>query len=154
MVASGRGVMIVVDARNVAQVLDPAAGSLGPTRLDLPDRVNDILFTANDSQALFRTSRWVHHALISGTGLHWQSAVRIPRVLAGSGLVAESPEVRNPGVPAATPRLLLLTRDAGFAEVAEMDFAHATGNPVVGNREALLETWGRRLGLDFRSAAL
>jgi hypothetical protein len=43
---------------------------------------------------------------------------------------------------------MLLTRDAGFAEVAVLDFTHESGSTLFGSREQLLAEWRTKLGLD------
>ena len=45
-------------------------------------------------------------------------------------------------------RVLLLTRDAGFAEVALIDFAYETGPTLFGSREELLAEWRAKLALE------
>ncbi len=41
--------------------------------------------------------------------------------------------------------VLLLTRDAGFAEIAALDFTHTSGPVLFGSRKALLEKWRAKL---------
>jgi hypothetical protein len=45
-------------------------------------------------------------------------------------------------------RVLLLTRDAGFAEVAVVDFTYETGPTLFGSREQLLQEWRTNLGIE------
>ncbi len=145
-----RQLMILVDARDVVQVFDIGKGTIGTARLDLPNRVTDILFSRNESQVLLRTSRWVHRADISRSGVHWRSAVRAPQAIPGSRMVFDTRgSAAGADQPAAVDAgVLLLTRDAGFAEIAEIDFAHASGALLFGSRVELLAEWRRRLGLD------
>jgi hypothetical protein len=42
---------------------------------------------------------------------------------------------------------LLLTRDAGFAEVAVVDFTYRSGPTLFGSREQLLQEWRAKLGI-------
>lgn len=139
-IAERRQMMVIVDARNVAQVFNIAAGSIGTARLDLPGPVNDILFTRLESQVLLRTSGWVHRADIATSGILWRDAVRAPQPVTGSSMVFDA---------SGENRVLLLTRDSGFAEVAELDFAHQQGTLIFGTREELLAEWADRLGIDL-----
>jgi hypothetical protein len=43
-------------------------------------------------------------------------------------------------------RVMLLTRDAGFAEVAVLDFSYRSGPTVFGTREQLVAEWRLKLG--------
>jgi hypothetical protein len=45
-------------------------------------------------------------------------------------------------------RVLLLTRDTGFAEVAMVDFTYGSGPTLFGSRELLLQEWRGKLGVD------
>ena len=45
-------------------------------------------------------------------------------------------------------RLVLLTRDTGFAEVAELYFDAAGKPALIGSKEELLLEWSGRLALD------
>ena len=62
-------------------------------------------------------------------------------------LVSQSAEGGDTS-PMAGDTVMLLTRDTGFAQVAEISFSHASGPALLGNREQLLEEWRRKLGLD------
>jgi hypothetical protein len=44
--------------------------------------------------------------------------------------------------------VVLLSRDAGFAEVAELQFPPIAGSALIGKREQLIETWRAKLGID------
>ena len=153
-ISTVRQLMILADARNVVQVFDISAGTIGTARLDLPDTVSDILFSRNESQVVLHTSRWVHRADISRSGLHWRSAIRAPQPLPGSELVFDG---RRPVSPPAAPDtmdvanaqngILMLTRDAGHAALAELDFGYQSGSVLFGSREDLVDEWGSRLGV-------
>jgi hypothetical protein len=104
---------------------------------------------------LFRTGRWIHRASVSPAGLTWLDAARTPKVMTGSQMVFEAvrPLSGSLGEDGVTGdplgnRVLLLTRDAGFAEVAVVDFAYASGPTLFGNREQLLEEWRAKLGVE------
>lgn len=139
--------LLLIDDQNVARVYDVANGTLANASLNLPDRVADVLFVANDARVLIRTSRWVHSAAISASGIYWQNAVRLPQLLSGSSLSVESVSAAEPDAP--NWRLLMLTRDAGFAEVAEIDFGGEQGVPLNGAPDELLAEWESRLGPAF-----
>jgi len=142
LVAPGRQLMVIVDERHVAQVFDIAAGTIGTSRLDLPDDVIDMLLSPNESRVLLRTPGWVHRADIASNGIHWRTAIRAPQPVAGSGMVFDAGSAGSAG---GKGDVLLLTRDAGYAEVAALDFSHASGSLVFGSREELLTDWKRRL---------
>lgn len=140
---SGR-MMVLADERNVVQAFDIERGSIGTARLDLPDAVSDLVFGRSDSQVVIRTSRWVHRAEVTVSGVHWRDAIRAPAGLPGTRLVIDS----GTAAAGAGNRAMLLTRDAGFVEVAELDFSHASGRMVFGDRDELLDEWRRKLGLE------
>lgn len=136
--------MVLADEQNVVQVFDTELGTIGTTRLDLPDVVADVVFGMSDAQVVVRTSRWVHRAEVSSSGIHWRDAVRAPAGLPGTRLVVDG-DTASGGTG---NRAMLLTREAGFVEVADLDFSHSLGSMVFGDREQLLEEWQRKLGLD------
>jgi hypothetical protein len=150
--SSRKNLLVIVDSTNKAQLLDLETGRIGASSLELPDAVNDIVFSPNETRVLFRTARWIHRASISPAGLTWLDAVRTPRVMAGSRMVFEPaavepkpPEAGSFGDPLGN-RVLLLTRDAGFAEVAVIDFSYETGPTLIGNHDKLLVEWREKLG--------
>jgi hypothetical protein len=146
--------LVIVDASDRAQLLNLGSGRIGASHMQLPDAVNDIIFSPNETRVLFRTARWIHRASVSPAGLNWMDALRTPKVMAGSRMVFEPParlpgpvEALSPGDPLGN-RVMLLTRDAGFAEVAVLDFTHESGSTLFGSREQLLAEWRTKLGLD------
>ena len=149
-VSTVRQLMILVDSRNVVQVFDIAAGTIGTARLDLPDAVSDILFSRNESQVVLRTSRWVHRGDISRSGVHWRRAIRAPQGITGSEMVFDMPVVSgaDENLSRRPERVLLLTRDGGYAQIAELDFSYASGPVAFGSRASLLEEWRVKLGVD------
>lgn len=145
--------LVTVDAVHRAQLLNLENGRIGGAVLQLPDAVEEIAFSPNGSRVLFRTARWVHRAGVSPAGLTWLDAVRTPKLMNGSGMVFESPRPA-PGSTRADPvadpqgsHVMVLTRDAGFAEVALLDFTYQTGGTVFGSREQLLADWRSRLAM-------
>ncbi|MDH4108081.1 MAG: AAA-like domain-containing protein [Gammaproteobacteria bacterium] len=150
-VSTSRHLMVLVSSDNVAQVFDIRNGTIGSIKLDLPDAVSDIVFSPSGSHVLFRTSRWIHRADLSRAGLAWHSAVRAPQSLPGSRMAFDASEVPAAHAEAAASvadqRVLLLTRDSGYAEIAELDFDYRSGALVFGERAELLELWRRKLGI-------
>ncbi|MEM9208119.1 MAG: AAA-like domain-containing protein [Pseudomonadota bacterium] len=141
-VGPNRRMMVLADVRNVLQVFDIEAGSIGTALLELPDDVSDVVFGRSDAQVFVRTSRWVHRAEASSSGLHWRNAIRAPAGLPGTRLVVN----RGAAATLVGSRTMLLTREAGFVEVADLDFSHASGSMLFGEREQLLDEWRSKLG--------
>lgn len=154
-VSPARQLLVIVDAMNRGLLLDLRNGRIGTSVLQLPSPVSDIAFSPNESRALFRTGRWIHRASLSPRGLVWLDAMPAPKPLPGSRLVFEqgSPVAgeETQGGNGAGNRVMLLTRDAGFAEVAVFDFHYASGPTLFGTREDLLRDWRRRLALPERA---
>lgn len=143
-----RPLMALVDAGNTAMLLDLDDGRVGATTLDLPEAVNDVLFAPADSRVLLRTSRWVHRAAITSNGLIWLDAVRAPNAIDGSRMVVDRLPATAAGDGVLEPlgdRVLLLSRDAGLAEVAELDFTFGSGPLLFGSYAELSSQWRRRL---------
>ncbi|MFQ5548798.1 MAG: AAA-like domain-containing protein [Woeseia sp.] len=137
--------IIIVDAQHVALSLNIASGAIGTARLTLPDTVTDIVFGPSESRAIIRTGRWIHRAGVSPGGLIWLDAIRAPKALAGSQTV----QVGDPF----GDRVLLLTRDAGFPEVAELRFSYSMGPALFGNKDELLAEWREKLGIEVPAPA-
>lgn len=148
-VSPGRQQVVIVDEQNQATLLDPADGRVGAALLQLPDSVTDIAFSPSESRVLFKTARWVHRALVSPGGLIWTDAVRAPKALVGSGMVFETPDnlPRNEShiSDAAGDRVLVLTRDTGLVELAELRFSYSDGPALVGTRMSLVNRWTEKL---------
>ena len=137
--------VVIVNTDNVASVLDVAGSQIGSRQLQLPQQVQALVFSPNESRLLLRTARWVHRAAVTQSGLSWIDAVRIPKIVPGSDVVLDS------GTAGSDPlggRLAMLTRDSGFAEVAEIEFAPSDGPAVIGSRPQLLDEWRHRLVSD------
>ena len=139
--------LVIVDTQHVAQVLDIESGRIGASTLSLPDAVTDILFSPGESRALFRTTRWIHRAGVSSGGLIWLDAIRSPKALAGSQMVFDHRVPDSISDPFGD-RVVLLTRNTGFPEVAELRFNHSAGPALFGNKDKLLADWRTKLGLD------
>jgi WD40 repeat protein len=149
VVSPARQLLVVVDSMNRARLLDTADGNIGAAVLELPDPVVDIAFSPSESRVVFRTARWVHRALVSPGGLVWTDTLRAPTALGGSRMVfdpqydaaADAGHVSDPS----GDRLLILTRDSGFAEIAELRFSYQSGPTLFGNRSELLAEWSEKL---------
>lgn len=159
--------LVIVDSMHKAQLLDLGNGRIGPSVMQLPDAVDDIVFSPNESRVLLRTARWIHRASVSPQGLIWQDAIRTPKAMSGSrmvfeastpsGIAATGQTMPDPAAVDALDnsvadllgnRVMLLTRDAGFAEVAVLDFSYQSGPTLFGSREQLLAEWRSKLGMD------
>ncbi len=154
-ISATRRQMVLVDALNQARLLNLGNGQMAETPLQLPNAVSDIVFIPNGSAVLFKTYGWIHRAGLTPSGLMWLAAIRAPRALAGSRMVFDERESPATGADGVVPlaeepgdRVILLTRDTGFAEVAELHFSHSRGLALVGNKASLLRDWRSRLGRD------
>lgn len=146
-VSPRRQMLAMVDVANVARLLNLANGRIGPTELQLPDAVKDVAFSPGESRLLLRTSRWMHRANVSPSGLIWLDAMRTPKVLGGSTMAFEKDGTAGPAADPTGNRVMLLTRDAGFAEVAILDFTFESGPTLFGSHEQLLAEWREKLGM-------
>jgi hypothetical protein len=152
--------LVIVDSTDKAQLLNLETGRIGASHLQLPDSATDIVFSPNETRVLLRTARWIHRAGVSPAGLSWLDAARTPKVMTGSQMVferdaplRESSNDDTSGDPLGN-RVLLLTRDAGFAEVAVVDFAYESGPTLFGSREQLLQEWRAKLGIEAPAPVL
>ncbi len=147
-IAANRPLLILTDAENTAHVFNVSNGSIGSQGLKLPGPITDILFGPGDSRVLLRTSRWIHRADVSRNGLNWQTAIRAPQALRDSRMVFDDRIEAQSAAGSGRPgnRVLLLTRDAGFVELADLHFAYADGPILFGSRSELLAEWRGRLG--------
>ena len=148
-VSAQRQLLVVVDAQNHARLLNPADGGIGPSVLELPSNVTDVAFSPSESRVIFRTSRWLHRALVSPGGLIWTDAVLAPKALGGSTMVFDSGiEESNGETHISDPtgdRILVLTRDTGLAEIAELRFSYSDGPTLFGNRTGIVAEWAEKL---------
>ena len=156
-ISDQKDLLVIVDAMHRAQLLDLEHGRIGASVVQLPAAVSDIAFSPNESRVLFRTGRWVHRASVSPHGLAWLDAMRTPKPMSGSQMVFETaaapggapvPDTRPAARDPLGNHVMLLTRDAGFAEVTVLDFSYATGPALFGTREDLLPQWRAKLGFE------
>ncbi|HEX7719093.1 MAG TPA: hypothetical protein VF389_04750, partial [Woeseiaceae bacterium] len=145
--------LVLVDAANTARLLNLENGRIGAAELQLPDMARYVVFSPGESRVLFHTAGWIHRASVSMTGLTWLDSLRAPKPMRGSTLVFDTPEaqaeINDTAANSADPlgnRVMLLTRDAGFAELAVIDFTFNSGPTVFGAHDQLLEEWRVKLG--------
>jgi WD40 repeat protein len=140
--------IVIVDDQNRASLLNVREGRLGSSILQLPDAVKDIVFSPSEARVLLRTSRWVHRAGVYPSGLVWLDAIRAPKGLSGSEMVLDSGTEPDASVDPLGGSVVLLSRDSGFAEIAELQFAPVAGPTVIGPRKQVLDEWRSKLGAD------
>ena len=149
-VSVARQQIVIVDGRNEARLLDIRSGRIGTEVLRLPDPVTEIAFSRSDARVLFKTASWIHRALLSPDGLVWTDAIRAPKSLSGSRMAfdrggqAGSDNDGLHGYPD-NDRVLVLTRDTGFAEIAELHFDYDAGPALFGNRRNLIAEWSQKV---------
>jgi hypothetical protein len=153
--------LVLVNAHNAVRLLDIRSGQVSELTLTMPDVVSDILFNKGESRVLLRTPRWVHRATLTGAGLVWLDAIRAPKAMPGSRMVNDLHR-NDSGSPIAgqadglreNDRILMLTRETGFAELAELQFDYSDGPALVGNRQDLLDEWRRKLAIEPEAVPL
>ncbi len=145
--------LALVDAANTARLLNLQNGRIGAAELQLPDMAQHVVFSPGESRVLFHTAGWIHRASVSMSGLTWLDSLRSPKPMRGSTLIFDTPVGQaadgSTVAESADPlgnRVMLLTRDAGFAELAVVDFTFGTGPTLFGAHEELLAEWRVKLG--------
>jgi WD40 repeat protein len=147
-VSNNKQHLIIVDDQNRASLLNVQQGRLGSAVLQLPDAVREIVFSPSETRALIRTARWVHRVGVYPSGLVWLDAIRAPKGLSGSKMVLDSGPAEDGIVDPLGGSIVLLSRDTGFAEIAELQFSPMTGPALIGRREQLIREWRVKLGLE------
>jgi WD40 repeat protein len=137
--------LVLVDADDVALQFSLTKGDVGSDVLQLPGPVEDVSFVPGGTRVLFRTTRWLHRASSSESGLTWDHAVLVPKPLAGASMVFGDP--REDAAVLWGARLFLPMAGDDFLRLQEVDFSAASGTGLFGNREQLLQEWQTRLGL-------
>jgi len=142
--------IVIVDGRNEARLLDIGNGRIGTEVLQLPAAVTEIAFSRSGARVLFKTGPWIHRALLSPDGLVWTDAIRAPKSLSGSKMAFDRPaqdDTDNDGIHGDpdTDRVLVLTRDTGFAKLAELHFNYDSGPALFGNRNNLIGEWSQKV---------
>ena len=142
--------IVIVDGRNEARLLDIRNGRIGTSVLQLPDTVTEIAFSRSEARVLFKTGAWIHRALVSPGGLVWTDAIRAPKSLSGSRMAFDRGDPAGSdydGLHGDTDndRVLVLTRDTGFAKLAELHFNYDAGPALFGNRSNLIAEWMQKV---------
>ena len=140
--------IVIVDGRNEARLLDISSGRIGSTVLQLPDTVTEIAFSRSEARVLFKTGLWIHQALVSPAGLVWADAIRAPKSLSGSRMAFDRWAIADKEAlhgDYENDRVLVLTRDTGFAKIAEMHFDYDAGPALFGNRGGLIAEWTQKV---------
>ena len=148
-IAPTRQQIVLVDERNQVTLLDPRDGRVGSDILSLPEKVDEVEFSPNESRVLFKTGRWIHRAIVAPTGLIWTDTVRAPKSMQGSRMVFnQRPEGAAGQTQAADQsgdRVFILTNDTGSAELAEIRFSYSGGPAMFGSKASLLREWNEKL---------
>jgi len=85
---------------------------------------------------------------VSPNGLVWTDAIRAPKSLSGSRMAFDRHSISDrDGLHGdhENDRVLVLTRDTGFAEIAELHFNYDAGPSLFGNRRNLIAEWTRKV---------
>jgi WD40 repeat protein len=149
-VSVARQQIVIVNSRNEARLLDIRNGRVGNSLLQLPDPVTEIAFSRGDARALFKSGPWIHRALLTPDGLVWTDAIRAPKSLSGSRMAFDRGDLAASGDDklhgtADSDRVLVLTRDMGFARIAELHFNYDDGPALFGNHHNLIAEWSRKV---------
>jgi WD40 repeat protein len=152
LVASPRGrYLALVDDANVAKQFNLLDGLIGEAKLQLPAPLEEVKFSPSGSRVLFRTSRWIHRANASSSGLRWMDSMFTPKALAGTGMVfGDSEDAES----LSGSRLYLPVGSDGGIQLAELEFGDSDGAGLFGNREDLLSDWRKRLAVAPTAVAL
>ena len=111
--------------------------------MQLPDTVTEIAFSHSEARVLFKTGHWIHRALVAPSGLVWTDAVRAPKSLSGSRMAFD--RIYRANADHESDRVLVLTRDTGFAKIAEIHFNYDAGPALFGNRRNLIAEWTQKV---------
>ena len=149
-VSVARQQIVIVDGRNEARLLDIRSGRIGTIVLQLPDAATELAFSRNESRVLFKIGQWIHRALVTPQGLVWTDAVRAPKSVKGSRMAFDRSSAAGAVIGRshgdnADDRVLVLTRDSGFAAIAAIHFNYDTGPALFGNRRELIAEWTRKV---------
>jgi len=133
--------LVLVDAKNLATQFILAAGQVSDATLQLPATVAEVTFNPTGTRVYFRTSRWVHRASASASGLIHVDSAFAPKALRGARLVFGDPQTT------AAKQVFLPTARNGFVELFELGFGQSQRSGLFGSREKLLLEWRQRFGL-------
>jgi WD40 repeat protein len=148
--ASPRGrYLVLVDASNLAQQFDLAAGRIGDASVSLASRIEEVSFSPSGSRVLLRTARWIHRANSSPNGLSVTDTMFAPKPPTGARIVFGAPGER--GYLTGSQLYLPVARDSGLSLV-RLRFDASEGAGLFGNKEDLLTDWRARLGISNTEA--
>ena len=136
--------LVMVDQNNLAQQFILAEGRLGEQALQLPGRVEEVSFAPGGARVLFRTSRWLHRASSSVSGIRWLDAVFAPRSI-GAARMVFGDSGSNKSATMGT-RVYLPVAGDGYVQLAELNFDASRGPALFGNKNDLLLEWRERFG--------
>jgi WD40 repeat protein len=140
--ASPRGdFLILVDQNNLASQFNLSEGRVGEATLQLPSNVQEVSFSATGTRSYFRTSRWVHLASSSISGLMWMDALLVPQPLRGAEMV------QGNGIPGSVRRGIVYLPVArnGYIELVGLDFGGTASVGLFGKRDERLQEWSNRI---------
>ena len=138
-VSPGGDYLIVVDTTNRASQFVLSEGRISAATVLVNGDVQDVIF--NGSRVLFRTTRWVHRASVSVSGLIPLDAVFVPKALSGGRMVNGQ---TNNGRSTANRTYMPIARN-GQVELYELGFDAASGPTLFGSKEELLQEWVPKL---------
>jgi WD40 repeat protein len=145
----GGDFLVLVDRNNLASQFKISEGRIGDATLQLPSDVQEVTFGDAGTRAYFRTSRWVHLASSSVSGLIWIDALFVPRPLHGAGIVHGN-GVSDSGRHGAV--FLPVARN-GYIEIVELDFGGLSTAGLFGKREERLQEWNNRINATPREGS-
>lgn len=140
--ASPRGdFLILIDQDNLASQFMLSEGRMGEATLQLPSDVQEVAFGPTGTRAYFRTSRWIHLASSSVSGLNWMDALFVPRPLRGAGIV------HGNGIPGSARRgaVYLPIAQNGYIEIVELEFGGSSSAGLFGKRDERFQEWNNRI---------
>jgi WD40 repeat protein len=138
--------LVFVDQNNLAQQFILSEGRIGKHSVQLPGRVKEVTFAPSGSRVLIRSSRWIHRASSSVSGLIWLDAMFAPKPVASARMVFG--EASNNTATPLGDRVYLPTAGDGFVQISELNFNASRGSALFGNKDKLLDEWRHRIGAD------
>ncbi|MDH5622140.1 MAG: hypothetical protein OEY74_08670, partial [Gammaproteobacteria bacterium] len=140
--ASPRGdYLILVDVDNLASQFMLPEGRVGDATLQLPSDVQEVTFGPTGTRAYIKTSRWIHLASSSVSGLIWMDALFVPRTLHGAGIV------HGNGSPNSLRRsaVYLPVAKNGYLDIIELEFGGSSSAGLFGKRSERFQEWNNRI---------
>lgn len=138
--------LVFVNEDNLAQQFILGEGRIGELSLQLPGRIEEVIFSPSGSRVLFRTAGWIHRASSAASGLIWLDAVLTPRPIHGSRMIFG--ELDNQPANPLGNRVFVPVSSDGFVQLTELNFDANGGTALFGNKDELLAEWRLRLGIN------